>query len=190
MRNPVKAPETFRLELGPDLSRDLPIIKLRGSDHKIASFVMLGDVELNKKCAAYLVDKMRQENLLEKFDYLVTLEAKGITLAHEVADLLNYPRFVVIRKTAKKYMQAPLMAPSESITSGGNQTIVLDGLDIERIRGKKICLVEDVIATGGSVEAACNLLSAVGAEVTVIAAVLLKGTFDDPRLIYLAAPEM
>ena len=186
----MKEPETFRLELGPDLSRDLPIITLRGREKKIASFVMLGDVELNKKCAAYLVDKMRDENLLEKFDYLVTLEAKGITLAHEVAAILDYNRFVVIRKTAKKYMQRPLMAPSESITSGENQTIVLDGLDIDRLRGKRVCLVEDVIATGGSVEAACNLISAVGAEVTVIAAVLLKGDFDDPRLIYLAAPEM
>ena len=186
----MKERETFHLELGPDLSRDLPVITLRGTDHKIASFVMLGDVELNKKCAAYLVERMERENLLEKFNYLVTLEAKGITLAHEVASLLGFPRFVVIRKTAKKYMQTPLMAPSESITSGGNQTIVLDGLDIERLRGKKVCLVEDVIATGGSVEAACHLLGAIGAEVTVIASVLLKGTFSDPRLIYLAAPEM
>lgn len=186
----MKEPETFRLELGPDLSRDLPIIKLRGTEQKIASFVMLGDVELNKKCAAYLVDKMRAEKLLEKFDYLVTLEAKGITLAHEVADLLGYPRFVVIRKTPKKYMQRPLMVPSDSITSGANQTIVLDGPDIDRLRGKKVCLVEDVIATGGSVEAACNLISAVGAEVTVIASILLKGNFDDHRLVYLAAPEM
>ncbi len=186
----MKETDTYRLELSPDFSRDLPIIKLRGSEHKIASFVMLGDVELNKKCAAILVDKMKEKNLLEKFDYLVTLEAKGITLAHEVADILNFPRFVVIRKTPKKYMQRPLMVPSESITSGKDQTIVLDGLDIDRLRGKKVCLVEDVIATGGSVEAACNLLSAIGAEVTVIAAVLLKGKFEDPRLLYLAAPEM
>ena len=186
----MEAPKTFRLDLGPDLSRDLPIITLRGRDKQIASFVMLGDVELNKKCAAYLVEKMRKQGLLEKFDYLVTIEAKGITLAHEVAALLNYNRFVVIRKTAKKYMQRPLMVPSESITSGGNQTIVLDGLDIDRLRGKRVCLVEDVIATGGSVEAACNLINAVGAEVAVIAAVLLKGDFDDPRLVYLASPEM
>lgn len=186
----MKEPTTFRLELGPDLSRDLPIITLRGRKKKIASFVMLGDVELNKKCAAYLVDRMREQNRLEKFDYIVTLEAKGITLAHEVAALLGYDRFVVIRKTPKKYMQRPLMVPSESITSGGDQTIVLDGPDIDRLRGKRVCLVEDVIATGGSVESACNLISAVGAEVTVIAAVLLKGEFADPRLIYLAAPEM
>lgn len=183
-------PKTFRLNLGPDLVRDLPIITLRGRKKKIASFVMLGDVALNKQCAAYLVEKMRENNLIETFDYLVTLEAKGITLTHEVADLLGYDRFVVIRKTPKKYMQRPLMAPSESITSGGNQTLVLDGPDIDRLRGKKVCLVEDVIATGGSVESACHLISAIGAEVTVIAAVLLKGDFDDPRLIYLAAPEM
>ena len=186
----MKKQETWKLELSPDLSRELPVRTLRGSDKQIASFVMLGDVELNKKCAALLVDKMKDQGLLEQFEYLVTLEAKGITLAHEVAHLLDYPRFVVIRKTAKKYMQAPLMAPCESITSGGNQTLVLDGIDIERIRGKKVCLVEDVIATGGSIESACNLLTAVGAEVTVIAAVLLKGDFEDERLIYIKKPEM
>ena len=63
----MKEADTYRLELCPDFSRDLPIIKLRGSEHKIASFVMLGDVELNKKCAAILVDKMKEKNLLEKF---------------------------------------------------------------------------------------------------------------------------
>jgi len=186
----VKNKETFHLELGPELSRELPVIKLRGTEKNIASFVMLGDVDLNKKSALYLVEKMRTENLLGTFDYLVTLEAKGITLTHEVAALLEHPLFVVIRKSAKKYMQRPLMTPSDSITSGGNQILVLDGRDIEKIRGKRICLIEDVIATGGSVRAACDLLEAVGAEVIVIAAVLLKGSFSDPRLITLAEPEM
>ena len=186
----MEEPKKFRLELGPDLYRDLPILKLRGTEKEIASFVMLGDVELNKKCARYLVDKMEKLDLLKEFDYLVTLEAKGITLTHEVAALLNHPRFVVIRKSAKKYMQRPLMMPSDSITSGSDQVIVLDGLDIQRIRGKRVCLLEDVIATGGSVRAACDLLESVGAEVTLIGCVLLKGSFEDPRLVYLKEPEM
>lgn len=190
MTNTAQKNETFRLDLAPDYHIDLPIRTLQGSNHKIASFVMLGDVELNKKCAALLVDTMKNRKLIEKFDYIVTLEAKGITLAHEIALLLGHPRFVVIRKTHKKYMQNSIMTPSTSITSGDDQNIIMDGIDIERIRGKKICLVEDVIATGGSIKAACNLIEQAGAEVTVITSVLLKGSFEDPRLVYLKAPEM
>ncbi len=182
--------KTFRLELGPGLSRDLPVRTLKGGGDQIASFVMLGDVELNKGCAALLVERMRVQDLLGQFDYIVTLEAKGITLAHEIAALLEHPRFVVIRKTHKRYMEKPIMVPSSSITSGGDQTIVMDGIDIRRIRGKRVLLVEDVIATGGSIDAACHLIESAGAEVAVIAAVLLKGDYSDPRLIYLQAPEM
>lgn len=185
-----KTSETFHLELGPGLSRDLPKRTLKGGGHEIASFVMLGDVELNKGCASLLVERMREKDLLREFDYIVTLEAKGITLAHEIAALLGHPRYVVIRKTHKRYMEKPIMVPSSSITSGGDQTIVMDGLDIQRIRGKKVLLVEDVIATGGSIDAACHLIESAGAEVSVIAAVLLKGDYSDPRLLYLKAPEM
>ncbi len=67
---------------------------------------------------------------------------------------------------------------------------MLDGRDAERIKGRRVCLVEDVIATGGSVEAACQMIRSAGGEVTVIATVLLKGDFKDPRLIYLLRPPM
>jgi len=82
--------ETFLLKLAPDLERELPLVTLTGTDHQIASFVMLGDVELNAKCAKLLVDQMKQRGLLDKFDMLVALEAKGIALAHECAHLLDY----------------------------------------------------------------------------------------------------
>ncbi len=176
--------ETFRLKLSPDLERELPLVTLSGTDHQIASFVMLGDVELNAKCAALLVEQMKQRNLLDKFDMLVALEAKGIALAHECAHLLDLPYYVVVRKSVKKYMLEPITEPVESITSFGEQTLVLNGIDAERIKGKRILITEDVIATGGSVQAACKLIEKAGAQVTVIATVLLKGDYDDPRLIY------
>jgi len=180
--------ETFLLKLGPDLERELPLINLSGTDKRIASFVMLGDVELNAKCAALLVDQMKSRGLLDKFDILVALEAKGIALTHECARLLNLPYYVVIRKSLKKYMVSPITVPVESITSFGEQTLVLNGLDVERIRGKRVCITEDVIATGGSVQDACKLIEKAEGEVTVIATVLLKGEFEDPRLLYYHRP--
>ena len=180
--------ETFLLKLAPDLERELPLVNLSGIDKRIASFVMLGDVELNAKCAKLLVDQMKTRGLLDKFDVLVALEAKGIALAHECARLLNLPYYIVVRKSVKKYMVSPITVPVESITSFGEQTLVLNGLDAERINGKRVCITEDVIATGGSVRAACRLIEKAGGEVTVIATVLLKGEFEDPRLLFYHKP--
>ena len=182
--------ETFLLELAPDLRRELPIVTLSGTDKQIASFVMLGDVELNHKCAKLLIDKIRSKGLLEVFDMLVAIEAKGIALTHECAHLLDLPYYVVIRKTLKKYMVNPVTVPVESIMSFGEQTLVLNGLDAERIRGKRVCITDDVIATGTSIRAACKLIEKAGGEVTVIATVLIKGDFDDPRLVFYHKPPM
>jgi adenine phosphoribosyltransferase len=182
--------ETFKLRLAPDLERDLPILTLKDINARIASFVMLGDVEMNEKCARLLVEKFRAEGLLERFDLLAAIEAKGITLVHETAKALGHPYFVVIRKSLKRYMVNPMMVPVTSITSPGSQTLILDGRDAERIRGKRVCLIEDVIATGGSVKAACSLVEMAGGEITVIGAVLLKGSLEDPRLVYLQKPPM
>lgn len=182
--------ETFLLKLAPDLERELPVVTLSGTDKTIASFVMLGDVELNHKCAKLLMDKIRSKGLLEEFDMLVAIEAKGIALTHECARLLDLPYYVVIRKSLKKYMVNPVTVPVESITSFGEQRLVLNGLDAERIRGKRVCITEDVIATGGSIRAACKLIEKAGGEVTVIATVLVKGDFDDPRLVFCQKPPM
>ncbi len=188
--NSEKKEKTHLLHLQPGLERELPMVTLAGTTKRVASFVMLGDVELNVKCAAMLVERFKAERLLEKFDMLVALEAKGIALVHETARQLGHPFFVVVRKTVKKYMTKPLMVPVTSITSTGEQTLVLDGRDAERLRGHRVCLIEDVIATGGSVLAACDLIHYAGAEVTVIATVLLKGDFQDPRLVYLQKPPL
>jgi len=185
-----KKGEKFLLQLAPDLKRELPVVTHAGTTRRVASFVMLGDVELNERCAQLLIDRFRANGLLKKFDMLVALEAKGIALVHVTARILGYPFFVVVRKSVKRYMINPLMVPVTSITSVGEQTLVLDGLDAERIKGHRVCLIEDVIATGGSVMAACDLIRYAGAEVTVIATVLFKGDFDDPRLIYLQKPPM
>jgi hypothetical protein len=58
-----KNEETFRLRLGPGLERELPVVTLAGTSKRIATFVMLGDVELNEKCAQMLMDRFRADGL-------------------------------------------------------------------------------------------------------------------------------
>ena len=85
--------KNFLLELSPDLRRELPVITLAGTDHKIASFVMLGDVELNEKCGRLMAARLRSDGLLSQFDVLVAIEAKGIALAHETARVVGSSLF-------------------------------------------------------------------------------------------------
>ena len=60
------------------LERDLPICPLN-EKLSIAGFVIFGDQELTVACARDLLAKAPE------YDYILTAEAKGIPLAHEMA---------------------------------------------------------------------------------------------------------
>ena len=58
--------------------RALPICPVN-EDLSIGAFVIFGDVELTEACARDLL------KIAPKYDYLLTAEAKGIPLIHEMA---------------------------------------------------------------------------------------------------------
>ena len=60
------------------LERDLPICPVN-ENLSIAGFVIFGDQELTVACARELLAKA------PAYDYIITAEAKGIPLAHEMA---------------------------------------------------------------------------------------------------------
>ena len=62
------------------LERDLPLCPIT-SDLNIGAFIMFGDVELTERCAADLIAKAPEH------DVIITAESKGIPLAHEMAAL-------------------------------------------------------------------------------------------------------
>lgn len=47
--------------------------------------------------------------------------------------------------------------------------------DAKLLNGKSVAVVDDVISSGGSIEALCELVRAAGGEVAVKAAVLAEG---------------
>ena len=87
---------------------------------------------------------------LPKVDYLVTAEAKGIPLVHEVSRLLGLPYYIVARKSVKPYMAEPLVDEVVSITTQKAQTLCLDGKDALAVKGRRVAIVDDVISTGES----------------------------------------
>lgn len=150
------------------VTRTLPFIDINDTT-AFASFVILGDTELIAACAPALAEQ------IGRVDAIVTAEAKGIALAHEISKCLGLKEFIVARKSTKSYMRDVVSVSVHSITTKGEQHLYLDGTDADKIRGKRICLIDDVISTGESLYALEQLVQSAGADIVSKAAVLAEG---------------
>lgn len=161
------------------LERDLPICPVN-ENLSIAGFVIFGDQELTVACAKELLAKV------PKYDYLITAEAKGIPLAHEMARQAGDAKYILTRKAPKLYMQDVFSVSVNSITTAKEQTLYLDGADAALMKGKKILLVDDVISTGESMAALEALVTKAGGEICGRAAILAEGDAQErPDIVYL-----
>ena len=161
------------------LERDLPICRV-SDDLYIAGFVIFGDPELTVACAAQLLKKAPE------YDYIITAEAKGIPLAHEMARQAGDKKYFLARKIPKLYMTGVFEATVRSITTAREQTLYLDVADAELMRGRRILLVDDVISTGESLTALENLVEKAGGIICGRMSILAEGAAQTrPDLIYL-----
>jgi adenine phosphoribosyltransferase len=159
------------------LERHLPICKVT-DDLYIAGFVIFGDPELTTACAKKLL-----ENAPE-FDYMITAEAKGIPLIHEMARLQNNQRYVLARKGPKLYMTNIMSSTVKSITTAKEQTLYLDGKDAELMNGKRILIVDDVISTGESLKSLEAPVERAGGNVVGRMCILAEGDAIDRDDLY------
>lgn len=161
------------------LERDLPICKVT-DDLYIAGFVVFGDQELTVACARELVARAPE------YDYLITAEAKGIPIAHEMARQTGAQKYFLARKGPKLYMTGVFESSVKSITTAKEQKLYLDTADAELMKGKRILIVDDVISTGESLLALEKLVEKAGGIVAGRMAVLAEGDAQDREdIIYL-----
>ncbi len=157
---------TYKMTIA-GLERELPICKVNDK-LDIAGFVIFGDVEMTVAAAGELLKKCPE------FDFIVAPEAKAIPLAHEMARQSGKPYFVC-RKGAKLYMQNPVSVNVRSITTDKLQTLFIDSLEGEKLRGKRVIILDDVISTGESLLAVNKLVEQFDADVVAQAAILAEG---------------
>lgn len=150
------------------LDRALPLCKI-SDDLYIGAFVIFGDAELTVACATELLKKAPE------YDYLITAEAKGIPLIHEMARQHGDKKYFVVRKKPKLYMTGVLEVTVNSITTAGEQKLYLDTADAEMMKGKKILIIDDVISTGESLRAIEELVNQTGGEICGRMAILAEG---------------
>ncbi len=150
------------------IKRMLPICPLN-SDLQIAGFVIVGDPELSESCAKELLKSVPE------FDYILTAEAKGIPLAHDMTRLSGKSKYICARKKPKLYMSGVFEVTVQSITTEGEQKLYLDTSEAELMKGKRVLIVDDVISTGKSLDALIHLANTAKADIVGMAAILAEG---------------
>ena len=109
----------------------------------------------------------------EKIDYVAGIESRGFIFGAPLACKLN-AGFVPIRKPNK--LPADTIKESYSLEYG-TDTIEMHADAVKT--GDRVLVIDDLLATGGTAVAACNLVSKAGAEVVASAFVIelnpLKG---------------
>ena len=161
------------------LERDLPLCPVSDTLY-IGAFVIFGDQELTVACARDLLAKAPE------YDYIITAEAKGIPLAHEMARQAGDAKYILARKGVKVYMRDVFSSTVRSITTAKEQTLYLDGNDAALMKGKRILIVDDVISTGESLKALEALVEKAGGIIAGKMAILAEGdAIDRADLIYL-----
>ena len=149
------------------LNDSLAIALLMTIDEKIPVFTKAG-----KGLAAAL--KQQAGCTIE---VVVSAATLGIPVGQAVATALSHERQVVLQKTAKIHLQnTPYAEPLSSITTGTPQKLLLDPRHIDRVRGKKVAFVDDVISSGGSCAAALRLIRDAGGIVVGVGAILVEGS--------------
>ena len=146
----------------------------------IGAFVIFGDCELTTACAKALLDRAPE------YDYLISAEAKGIPLVHEMARIAGDSKYFLARKAPKLYMTGVFEAELRSITTAKDQKLYLDTADADLMRGKRILIVDDVISTGESLAAIENLVEKAGGNIVGKMTILAEGDAQDREdIIYL-----
>ena len=161
------------------LERALPLCPI-SDELMIGAFVIFGDPELTTACAEALLKKAPE------YDYLITAEAKGIPLVHEMARIAGNQKYFLARKNPKLYMTGVFEAELHSITTDKDQKLYLDIADAELMKGKKILIIDDVISTGESLSAIEHLVKMAGGNICGKMTILAEGDAQDREdLIYL-----
>ncbi|WP_026380950.1 adenine phosphoribosyltransferase [Afifella pfennigii] len=137
----------------------------------------------NARAFRRAVDELVQPWAGSKIDKVAGIEARGFILGGAVAHQLS-AGFVPIRKKGK--------LPHETVRIAYSLEYGLDEIEMHRDAihaDERVILVDDLIATGGTAEAAVKLIQQIGAEVVAAVFVIdLPDLGGAPKLEALGVP--
>ena len=166
--------DTYTVHLSPDFAVQLPLLDI-GDGFCIYSFDMTGEARWNRVAAAELKKKLAPY----EFDGFVTVQTKSCGLCQAICTEFGHDDYLELRKSRKAFMIDPVGVEVTSITTHGKQELWIGREKYARFQGKTLCFLDDVVSTGGTIDAAMELTAQLGIRIGVIACALLEGERRD-----------
>jgi len=149
--------------------RDVPDFPKKGIIFKDIT-TLLKDSRAFNEAISKLADHFKDR----EFDYIVGIEARGFIIGAPMALALQ-KGFIPIRKPGK--LPAETISESYELEYGSN-TIEMHRDALQP--GDRVLLIDDLLATGGTIKAAVDLIEKLGAEVVGLG-FLMELSFLDGR---------
>lgn len=145
----------------------LPFLPLPPDFERAIAFLCSNQTrfEIEDRLTTFMVDLVRDWQP----EIVVGMPTLGMVYAAAVAKKLGHERYVPLGYSRKFWYEEQLSVPVRSITSPDQPKIVyIDPRLLERLEGRRVLLVEDVISTGGTISAELQLMGKIGANVVGI----------------------
>lgn len=163
----------LRNRVSADMTEQSAIFDLDSTIRKVPDFpkpgILFYDItsiltnpEAFRYCIGEIVERYRSTSL----DAVAAIEARGFVFASPIASRLGVP-LILLRKRGK----LPGATYSKRFTlEYGQDEIFVHRSDVHP--GHRVLLIDDLVATGGTLRAAADLLAEAGAKITGICCVI------------------
>lgn len=163
---------SFNVKVG-SISRDLPAVQV-GNVNRVPLVEFIGDSEFTNETAQAMLPLIP-----EGTEILLTVVTNALPLTHEISDRSGIP-YVCARKKRRTYLTDPMIQEVPSMTLGVSETLWLNGLHAQRLKGRKVTIVQDVVASGGTGKALARFVERAGGTVIGYLAAFKQGDSDLP----------
>lgn len=162
--------ETYDTEIAGEVF-SLPIVQL--NDRRAIALLMV--IDMGVRFGDVVGEAMAERCANSKPDLIVGSATLGIPLAIEVSRRLKIDRYVILQKSPKFHLADAMVEKVRSITTTSLQHLLLDRRSIALLQGRRVFVVDDVVATGSSMAAAIRLVRRAGGEVVGAGVILTEG---------------
>jgi adenine/guanine phosphoribosyltransferase-like PRPP-binding protein len=166
-------PTHYSVPLADGSRLSLPLTPLPGGEKAVA---LLMSNQTSFTVERKIVERMIGPVRAVAPETVVGIPTLGLTYARPVAEAIGLSNFVALGHSRKFWYDDALSEAVISSTSPDHsKRVYLDPALLERVRGRRVVVIDDVLNTGATMASAISLLHKAQAKVVAIIVVLTEG---------------